>query len=59
VIALPMTIVTSFFGMNFDDERVGGWGWLLNNPTGFWLSMLFIAATVFGLLALFRRRRWL
>jgi magnesium transporter len=59
VIALPMTIVTSFFGMNFNDERVGGWGWLLNTPAGFWLSMLFIVGTVVALLALFRRRNWL
>ncbi len=59
VIALPMTIVTSFFGMNFNDERVGGWGWLLNHPAGFWVSMLFILALVAVVLLLFRRRRWL
>lgn len=59
VIALPMTIVTSFFGMNFNDERVGGWGWLLNHPAGFWVSMTFILALVAVLLLLFRRRRWL
>ncbi|HEV2294433.1 MAG TPA: magnesium/cobalt transporter CorA [Tepidisphaeraceae bacterium] len=59
VIALPMTVVTSFFGMNFNDERVGGWGWLLNNAAGFWLSMLFILTVVAALLLLFRKRRWL
>ncbi len=59
VIALPMTVVTSFFGMNFSDERVGGWGWVLNHPAGFWLSMLFVLAVVAVLLMLFRRRRWL
>ncbi len=59
VIALPMTVVTSFFGMNFSDERVDGWGWLLNHPAGFWLSMGFILALVGILLLLFRRRRWL
>lgn len=59
VIALPMTVVTSFFGMNFNDERVAGWGWLLNHPAGFWVSMLFIIGLVGALLLLFRRRRWL
>ncbi len=59
VIALPMTIVTSFFGMNFNDERVGGWGWLLNHPAGFWISMIFVLALVGVLLMLFRKRRWL
>jgi magnesium transporter len=59
VIALPMTVVTSFFGMNFNGEQVGPWGWLLNHPAGFWVSMLFIVVTVIGLLALFRKRRWL
>jgi magnesium transporter len=59
VIALPMTIVTSFFGMNFSHENVGGWGWLLTHPAGFWVSMLFIIVTVAALLLLFRKRRWL
>jgi magnesium transporter len=59
VIALPMTIVTSFFGMNFSDERVPGWGWLLNSAGGFWLSMAFILAVVALVLMLFRKRRWL
>src|SRR3954464_2187584 len=34
VIAIPMTIVTSFFGMNFSPD-VHGWGWLLTHPAGF------------------------
>ena len=59
VIALPMTIVTSFFGMNFSTEHIGGWGWLLNHPAGFWLSMGLILAIVFGLLYIFRKRHWL
>ena len=59
VIALPMTVVTSFFGMNFNDERVQGWGWLLNSPGGFWVSMIFIVVTVAALLLLFRNRGWL
>jgi magnesium transporter len=59
VIALPLTVVTSFFGMNFSAEHVGPWGWLLNHPAGFWVSMLFIILMVIGLLALFRSRKWL
>ncbi len=59
VIALPMTVVTSFFGMNFNDERVAGWGWLLNTAAGFWLSMIFVLGLVAILLLLFRRRHWL
>ena len=59
VVALPMSIVTSFFGMNFSTEHVGPWGWLLNHPAGFWVSMLFIVGMVIALLALFRSRRWL
>jgi magnesium transporter len=59
VIALPMTVITSFFGMNFNEEHVSVWGWLLNHPAGFWVSMLFIVVMVIALLALFRQRRWL
>jgi magnesium transporter len=59
VIALPMTVVTSFFGMNFHDEHIPIWGWLLNTRTGFWLSMLSIATMVAALLYLFRRLKWL
>ena len=58
VIALPLTVVTSFFGMNFN-ENLPMWGWLLNHPSGFWVSMLFIVTTVAVLLLLFRKRRWL
>ncbi|MBA3272412.1 MAG: magnesium/cobalt transporter CorA [Chthoniobacterales bacterium] len=59
VVALPMTVITSFFGMNFNDEQVSGWGWVLNHPAGFWISMALILMLVFGLLYLFRKRRWL
>jgi magnesium transporter len=59
VVALPMTVITSFFGMNFDTEAVPAWGWLLTHPSGFWLSMLAILAMIAGLLYLFRRQRWL
>jgi magnesium transporter len=59
VVALPMSIITSFFGMNFSTEHVGPWGWLLTHPAGFWVSMLIIVGMVVGLLYLFHRRRWL
>jgi magnesium transporter len=57
VVALPMTVVTSFFGMNF--EGVPGWDWMLHNPVGFFGAMLFILGMVAGLLWIFRWRRWL
>lgn len=59
VIALPMSIITSFFGMNFSTEHIGPWSWLLNHPAGFWVSMALILAIVFGLLYVFRKRKWL
>ena len=59
VIALPMTVITSFFGMNFHDEAIPVWGWLLNTRVGFWLSMLLIVGLIAGLLYLFRRLKWL
>jgi magnesium transporter len=59
VIALPMTIVTSFFGMNFSPENVHGWGWLLTHPAGFWLSLGVVGVMVAGLLYLFHRNKWL
>jgi magnesium transporter len=59
VIALPMTVITSFFGMNFNQETIPVWGWLLNTRTGFWLSMMAILGLIAGLLYLFRRLKWL
>ena len=56
VTALPLTIVTSFFGMNFSTP---GFAWLLEHPAGFWGSVVVTIAVVGGLLALFRRQRWL
>jgi magnesium transporter len=57
VIALPMTIGTSIFGMNF--SGVPGWDWVLNHPTGFWLSMFAIVAIVAALLWVFHRNKWI
>jgi magnesium transporter len=59
VIALPMTVITSFFGMNFNPDAIPLWGWLLNTPAGFWVSMSAIVGLIGGLLYLFRRLKWL
>lgn len=59
VIALPLTVVTSFYGMNFDDKNIPVWSWLLHTPAGFALSMLFIVGVIAGLLYFFRRNRWI
>ena len=59
VIALPMTVITSFFGMNFNDEEIPGWRWLLHTPAGFWISILVILTLIAGLLYVFRRLKWL
>ena len=57
VVALPMTIVTSFFGMNFNED-IPGWGWLLRHTLGFWVAMTAILLMVAGLLAMFWRKGW-
>jgi magnesium transporter len=59
VIALPMTVITSFFGMNFNADAIPTWHWLLNTQAGFWVSMTIIVALIAGLLYLFRRLKWL
>jgi magnesium transporter len=53
VIALPMTVITSFFGMNFDD--IPG----LHSRQAFWLTVGMMFAIVGGLIYYFRVRKWL
>jgi len=53
VIALPLTVITSFFGMNFD--AIPG----LHSPTGFWITMIVMIIIVGTLLFLFWRKRWI
>jgi Mg2+ and Co2+ transporter CorA len=48
-----MTVITGFFGMNFD--ALPG----LHSPTGFWLAVLVMLSVVLGLLYFFKRRRWI
>jgi len=52
VVCLPLTIVTSFFGMNFEV------GWLVK-PWAFTIALMFMASMVTVLLYLFRKRHWL
>jgi magnesium transporter len=57
VVALPMTIITSFFGMNF--QNIPGWDWVLSHPAGFWGAILVILLIVAGVLWIFRSNRWI
>jgi magnesium transporter len=57
VVALPLTVVTSFFGMNFSDIPV--WDWVLTHQAGFIGAMIFVFSWIFGLLLFFRINKWL
>ncbi len=52
VIALPMTVITSFFGMNFDD--IPG----LHSVYAFWIVVAIMLTIVATMLHLFRRKGW-
>lgn len=52
-IFMPLTLITGLFGMNFD--FIPG----LHRSDGFWFALAAMAAVVAGMLAYFRRRRWL
>lgn len=52
VIALPLNVVTGFWGMNFELLPVG-------STLAFWISIALMLGTVTALLMLFRRLRWL
>jgi magnesium transporter len=53
VIALPMTVVTSFFGMNFEALP-----WI-HSAWGFWVAMSIMVAIEIYLLWLFKKKRWI
>jgi magnesium transporter len=53
VIALPLTVVTSFFGMNFD--VLPG----IHKAWGFWTAMTLMVGLEIFLLWLFRKKRWI
>jgi len=52
VIGVPMTIVTGFFGMNFDEP-------IFHNHYAFWGALVFMAFAVVGMLVLFKKKRWI
>jgi magnesium transporter len=52
VIGVPMTIVTGFFGMNFDEP------WMKDHRV-FSAAMAFMAIIVAGMIFLFRKKRWI
>jgi len=58
VMALPLTVVTSFFGMNFSDE-VPVFYRLLNSSVGFVIAMLAMVGIAVSLLVVFKRRQWI
>ena len=56
VIAIPLTVITGFFGMNFE---VPGFKDTLESPTGFWLAMLCTLLIISGIIFWFYRKGWL
>jgi len=57
VVALPMTVITSFFGMNFSNE-VGSFDSVLHSQAAFWIVMSVMMTLVLGLLWMFKRKKW-
>src|SRR5258706_378602 len=53
VIAMPVMMVTSFFGMNF--ERMPA----IHSPTGFWITMSFTALVEVVLFWMIKKKGWL
>jgi magnesium transporter len=58
VTALPATIITGFFGMNFREE-IPGWGWILAHPAGFYGTLFGLIALICVMLFFFRRNKWI
>lgn len=53
VIALPMTVITSFFGMNFD--HIPG----LHSTAGFWIAVGAMISIAAGMIYYFRKQNWI
>jgi magnesium transporter len=53
VIAMPLTVITGFFGMNFD--AIPG----LHNKWGFWGAVVVMGIAVTVLLWVFKKKRWI
>jgi len=58
VIALPMTVITSFFGMNFS-QGVPAFDHMLHSPVSFFIAMGLMLALVAALLYMFRLKKWI
>jgi len=56
VTALPATVITSFYGQNFDIPLFNA---ILQSNAGFWISMGLMVGLILGLLAMFHRWKWL
>lgn len=56
VTALPATVITSFFGQNFN---VPVFNAVVHTNAGFWISMGLIVTMILGLLVMFRTWKWL
>ena len=54
VVTLPLTVITSFFGMNFADSVPG-----FTKPLTFAFAMVLMIALPFAFLYLFRKNNWL
>ena len=52
VIALPMTVITGFFGMNFDEPIFHDHRWFVG-------ALVVMVGMITGMLYLFHRRRWI
>lgn len=52
-IFLPLNLITGFFGMNFDALP------LIHSATGMWVALVAMGAVGAGMVALFRRKRFL
>jgi len=53
VVGLPLTVVTSFFGMNFEQITT------LSSPWAFWGAVAFMFILVGVLLTWFRHKNWI
>jgi magnesium transporter len=58
VTALPATIITGFFGMNFSDE-IPGWYWIRTHPAGFYCTIVGLVALMVTMIVFFRRNKWI